>query len=162
MSVSELFDRGAPHPWADLRVNTLTVDGPLIVNGDVITSPISLSGPFPATGFNILFAKVGRIVVMTLPDLQSAAGGGTNLTPITSAIGALDLNFVPDFPVGENELFWPIRVINAGVLQASPGMIRIENNGRFTIFSSQGGGTFSNAAALTGAYATTIAYRSAT
>jgi hypothetical protein len=38
MSLSEVFDTGsgAMHPWANLRINNLTVDGTLTTNGQII------------------------------------------------------------------------------------------------------------------------------
>src|SRR5689334_13258065 len=111
MSVSELFDHGSPHPWADLRINNLTVDGIIESPNTIFILPISFSGPFLATVFNIIIYKIGRTIVVNFPDIQSSAAGGANGTPIQSSIGAIPGDLVPLFIGGLSQYVWPIKVI---------------------------------------------------
>jgi hypothetical protein len=166
MSVSELFDHGSAHPWADLRMNNLTVDGNLTVsgssifNGELLSLVVSMSGPIPPTNFTFLFSKIGRNVTLNIPDIQSNAVGGVAGNAISSALGTIGPDFLPEFGVGENEYLWPIRVWDNSVVQSSPGLFRIESNGRIAVFLTQQGAGF-GVVGDRGSFSSTISYRSA-
>jgi len=160
MSISEIFDHGAPHPWANLRVNNLAVDGTLTGGTSLTTLVISMSGPIPATNFTFLVSKFGRKVTINLPDVQTNGAGGVAGQFITSAAGAIPANLLPDFSNGTVQYLWMVRSIDNNVIQAFPGLIRIIPTGAIAVFLTQSGGGFTNLNSR-GTFATTISYRSA-
>jgi len=162
MSLSEIFDHGAAHPWANLRVNNLTVDGTLTTpgTGTLTTLVIPMSVPIPIANFTFLFSKIGRDVTVNLPDIQSGALGGVAGNPITSGPGAIPANLLPDYSNGATQYFWVVRTIDAGVIQAGGGLIQILPNGTISVFATQQGGGFGNTGQR-GSFSITISYRSA-
>jgi hypothetical protein len=146
MSVSELFDHGSPHPWADLRINNLTVDGIIESPNTIFILPISFSGPFLATVFNIIIYKIGRTIVVNFPDIQSSAAGG-----------AIPGDLVPLFIGGLSQYVWPIKVIDNNTVPTTYGELRIRPNGLISIFLDTNETGFQNLTTR-GSFSTTISY----
>lgn len=70
MSISELFDHGAPHPWANLRLNNVTVDGNEIMN--TAPNPISpVRGKISNFSGTLRTTAPGPNTVFTYPFLSS-------------------------------------------------------------------------------------------
>src|SRR5689334_13015723 len=97
MSIAELIDHGAPHPWANLRINNLAVEGIIDSPNTLAILPITMGGPFLDIVVTIIFYKIGRTITVNIPDIQSSAAGGAGGTPINSSIGAIPADFLPLF-----------------------------------------------------------------
>jgi len=160
MSLVEVFDHGTPHPWANFRINNLTVDGAINTNGNttVIDLVIPMFGAFLLTPFTYLFTKIGKKVIINIPEIQNSNPGGNNNDVIRSSIGAIPNDLLPDFSQ-TGTFVWPIRVIN-GVIPATPGNFFITNSGTISMLSSQGATGFQNFGTR-GCFATTISYNTA-
>ncbi|HTO16889.1 MAG TPA: hypothetical protein VLZ83_14065 [Edaphocola sp.] len=82
MSISELLDN-VQHPWANLRINNLIVDGELIINGssesENLKLPVIYGGNlWPSVqNKNILFTKTNNKVTMQLEAAKASSVGGT-------------------------------------------------------------------------------------
>lgn len=93
MSVSELLDNNK-HLWANLRMNKLTVDNDLIVNGpnnelyinllnkEELLIPVVYGGTLwnNPQNKNIWILKEGRVVTMWMQEAKDNSIGGVDLT----------------------------------------------------------------------------------
>jgi hypothetical protein len=164
MSLSEIFDHGAAHPWANLRINNLTVDGTITGGtggGNQGTLNITFSGPFTTQVFNVDFQKFGKQVTLQFPNV-TASTVGTNNSPIASST-VLPASLLPDFITGSGttSINYPVVVENNNSIQPSAGLLQITNTGNIFIYLTLGQGTFSSAATK-GMIALGISYLSAT
>lgn len=161
MSVSELFDHGAPHPWANLRVNNLSVDGTFAFPSQTGTLMVTFSGAIPATVFPIQYQKIGTQVTLQLAVHSSVAGGiAGNITSPASSIPAF---LVPTFPGTNTELDFTLRVNDNGVPQLDPGFLQINSNGSVIIFKENTGALgFGVIGADRGMLPTAVSYITAT
>ena len=161
MSIAEIFDHGAPHPWANLRINNLTVDGTFIAPTFAFVGTIAatFNGAIPATVFSIDFVKVGSLVSLTFRDIISIAGGGAP-GAISALPGTLPANLMPFFGSGINSLNYPCRVIDNGAVTNDAGLLSINTTGLISI-SLDISGTGFGVVGQRGMFGITISYRSA-
>lgn len=160
MSISEIFDHGAPHPWANLRVNNLTVDGTFVAPSFAFVGTIAatFTGPLAApTVYSIDYAKVGNIVTLVFRDILTIAGGGAP-GPFIAAPGTLPANLFPFFGSGINSLSYPCRTIDNGVVTNNPGLLAINTTGLISI-SLDLFGTGFGIVGQRGMFGTSISYR---
>jgi hypothetical protein len=158
MSLSEIFDHGAPHPWANLRINNLSIDGSISNNTQVGTLSIQFSGPFTTTNFTIGYAKLGRLVVLNLPPIQLSSGGVASI--ITAPANSIPSFLIPEFEPGSNTLDYPIRVID-NAPQSLPGLFQIIIDGSILINKLLAGASF-GVVNTRGSYPISYSYKSAT
>jgi len=158
MSLSEIFDHGEPHPWANFRINNLTIDGDLLAGIDTEFN-ITLSGPIPTpTVFSINAGKIGRIASLSFPIMTVSTPGGTP-GPFSAPPGSLPADFLPDF-FDLVELEYPVRVIDAGVNPTSPGLLIIRSSGEIDLFFDLSGAGFGTVGQR-GMYGISITYKTA-
>lgn len=158
MSVSELFDHGEPHPWANLRVNNLTVDG-TFDNGDIGSFSITLSGPIPTpTTFICDFVKISRTATLMFNTMTVSTAGGV-AGPFTAPPGTFPIELLPDFTT-QTEFDFPVRVINAGINPTTTGLLIFRATGEIDIFLDLSGANFGTVGQR-GMYATSVTYRTA-
>jgi hypothetical protein len=163
MSISEIFDHGTPHPWANLRFNNLTLDGTFINDNtqNVGTLVVPFSGPIPTTNINIDFYKFGKIVILNIPNIITNAAGGTAGTNIVSPAGTIPAFLLPDF-VGGGEFDYQIRTQNAGVTNQFSGFLQLASNGSINIVQDNRGAPGFGNTGNRGMFGTTVYYISAT
>jgi|SRR5580693_10415926 hypothetical protein len=163
MSISEIFDHGTPHPWANLRFNNLTLDG-IFINDNITnagTLVVPFSGPIPTTNFNIDFYKFGKIVVLNIPNIMSSAAGGTTNTNIVSPAGSIPSFLLPDF-VGGTELDYQVRTQNLSLPLQFSGLLQLNNLGMINIIMDNRGSPGFTNTGTRGIFGITISYISAT
>lgn len=104
MSLSEIFNHGTPHPWANLRPNNVTVDGTLLAS-NITNQPLIPSLP--------ISINVGTL---TTPFYQKFSGTVTsNATTLPIAT-----NLIINFQLGVNTCTY-VRYILNGITQAAGG-----------------------------------------
>lgn len=132
MSISEIFDHGAPHPWANLRINNLTVDGSLNIPSETGTLSITFGGAIPSTTFSVAFQKIGTSVSLNFPNILSNGVGGV-AGPITAPAGSIPANLIPQF-LGAVQYNILVKVENNNVISLNPGVFVIGLLGTINIF----------------------------
>ncbi len=90
MSLAEILDNGAPHPWANLRINDEQIDGDLTVEGSTThVGPVIYSGNVTVTGdLTVNPGKIITDVIQMTPgaDLVILPNGGPNVFDVQTAI----------------------------------------------------------------------------
>jgi|SRR5580693_4619908 hypothetical protein len=103
MSLSEIFDHGSPHPWANLRPNNVTVDGTLLSSN--------------VTNFPVIPASPHTITVGTTPTFYQKLSGTVTSNATTLPIAN---NLIINFTPGVNTGLYVIYKLS-GITQASGG-----------------------------------------
>ena len=143
MSLSEISDNGIAHPWANFRINNLSVDGSITFTGDNQTAltdyeeysaPVIFSGPIANTTVTIRLIRVGKMVSLSIPVISGAGNSTQNY--LDSPAGAIPTRFLPstDFlascriidPDGSSKMSL-FRIFTSGV--GAVGLIRVYGNG---------------------------------
>ncbi len=101
MSLAEILDNGAPHPWANLRINDEQIDGDLTVEGSTThIGPVIYSGNVDITGnLTVGPGKIITDVIQMTPgaDLVILANGPPNVFDVQTSItraNALETNSI--------------------------------------------------------------------
>jgi hypothetical protein len=161
MSVANVFGLPPPLPVNE-TVNNLTVLGSLILPSSTGTISITFSDAFPAQVFSVDYVKIGKMVTLNLPAIQSTSDIGNSTVPIAAPPGSIPSNLLPDYVSGSTELDFSARVISGGADSATPGLIQLLSDGSIDIFADATGTGFLFSPSTTrGIYPTTCTYRSA-
>ena len=134
MSIAEILDHGTPHPWANLRINNLVVDGTTSGGGVSGSLNAIYSGPFAAPiNFPVDYSKNGKTVTLTIHQAQDVPNGGV-AGPILSDAGTIPAFLLPNFYGALTNINFPVKVVNNGVIPTAPGLLTITPTGRINIF----------------------------
>jgi hypothetical protein len=89
MSLVEIFDHGAPHSWANLRVNNLATDGNLINNGQIVANN---SNYLELNGTLTLNDTVNHTIYTIVPPAGTNIGYLIEYTLLIFITGGPDVN----------------------------------------------------------------------